>query len=327
LADVLIDPLLLKNSGIASRTIKKMNEFAQSMVDLGARLGSSSASMKEQQSFFDAKPETSVLDAEKAVSLALDVSGLAEYFASKQSEDADVRLDNIHQLVSAAKQYVEDSERENRFGDVLGFLEGASLLSAADEQGKVSKLGGAVTLMTLHAAKGLEFDLVFMIGMEEYGFPHSRALEYDASEEQLEEERRLAYVGITRARKKLILTYSDRRMIRGVVKARTPSRFLKELPSEHVIGDLPRFKDAREFEPFRQAVSDSSSFRVEIDPEFALGAQSDEEMARGQRVFHQLFGNGVVVEKRGAGTLLRAVVCFDVDRKQRTIIAKHLRLI
>jgi DNA helicase II / ATP-dependent DNA helicase PcrA len=117
---------------------------------------------------------------------------------------------------------------------VQGFLESAALLSSLDEGDAKEKL----TLMTLHAAKGLEYDVVYVAGLEEHGFPHSRALQ-DGAGDDLEEERRLAYVGITRARRRLVLSWASQRMVQGVRKPRTPSRFLFEIPREVLEGDLP----------------------------------------------------------------------------------------
>jgi DNA helicase-2/ATP-dependent DNA helicase PcrA len=96
--------------------------------------------------------------------------------------------------LSAAQQYVDEAKLLDQPDDALSFLEATALLSSADDHLAQSEHEGAVTLMTLHAAKGLEFDVVFMVGMEEYGFPHARALNEDADESELEEERRLAYV-------------------------------------------------------------------------------------------------------------------------------------
>ena len=192
---------------ISSKTADKIKSFAESLADLGK----------------------ADLNAAEAIQRALEISG-------REDKLEEERLENIEQLISAAQQYVEDCEVYDQDPSALGFLESTALLSSVDEMNTNS---GAVTLMTLHAAKGLEFNSVFMVGMEEYGFPHARALEEDAKPDQLEEERRLAYVGMTRARQDLVLTYATRRLIRGQVKGRAPSRFLRELPKEWVVGDLP----------------------------------------------------------------------------------------
>ena len=163
-------------------------------------------------------------------------------------------------LVSAAAQYVEDiaalppstdgdDDAGRRTADVLGFLEDAALLGGDERSPDEDDSGEHVTLMTLHAAKGLEFDLVFVMGLEEHSFPHSRALREDADPTDLEEERRLAYVGITRAKQRLILSYAQRRMVQGVIKPRRPSRFLEEIPEEVLDGDLVHATTRQNFKP------------------------------------------------------------------------------
>ena len=203
----------LVQAGISSKTADKIKSFAEALVSLGQ------AAIKD-------------LTAAEAIQRALEISG-------REDKLEEERIENIDQLISAAQQYVEDCESYDQDPSALGFLENAALLSSVDEMRLDDYHAGAVTLMTLHAAKGLEFDTVFMVGMEEYGFPHARALEEDAKPDQLEEERRLAYVGMTRARKELTLTYATRRLIRGQIKGRAPSRFLRELPRDWTIGDLP----------------------------------------------------------------------------------------
>lgn len=145
------------------------------------------------------------------------------------------RFKNIEQLLSAAQQYVDDCSVYNQNPSAIGFLENAALLSSSEENELLTKVQeGAISLMTIHAAKGLEFDIVYIVGMEEDGFPHLRAIGEQEGEKinKLEEERRLAYVGMTRARYELILTYAKRRLVRGQIQNRIPSRFLSEFSSK-----------------------------------------------------------------------------------------------
>ncbi len=151
----------------------------------------------------------------------LDVSGYLELYDANVEEEA-YRLENIKELRSVATE----------FPDLTGFLENVALTEAEYTPDKLAKRDNnriAVTLMTLHAAKGLEFDTVFMVGMEEGIFPHSRSL-MDA--ESIEEERRLCYVGITRAKKTLVLTFANRRLYFGTRTQNTASRFISDIPSE-----------------------------------------------------------------------------------------------
>ncbi len=205
----------LVKAGISAKTADKITAFTEGLNELGI--------LAEKE-----------LNAAEAIARALDLQG-------REDKLEEERLENIEQLISAAQQYVDDCDLYDQEPTAIGFLENAALLSSADDFGPAAT-NGAVTLMTLHAAKGLEFHTVYMVGMEEYGFPHARALEEDAKPDQLEEERRLAYVGMTRARRELVLTYATRRLIRGQVKGRAPSRFLRELPRDWAVGDLPDFR-------------------------------------------------------------------------------------
>ncbi|MEI6249413.1 MAG: 3'-5' exonuclease, partial [bacterium] len=176
------------------------------------------------------------------------------------------RVENVKELISVALEYQELG---------LGvFLEEVALISDVDN---ANFDNNTVTLMTLHAAKGLEYDVVFMIGMEEGLFPHSRAL-YEASE--MEEERRLCYVGMTRARKELILTNANSRMIYGSVSHNIPSRFLSEIDGE--------FRNENSYTPL------TTSFESNDEPTYVP------DIFVGDVVRHQLFGDGTVMEMEGS---------------------------
>jgi DNA helicase-2/ATP-dependent DNA helicase PcrA len=390
LMDVLLSQKLLAEAKVNAKTASKIIEFAERLAELGQRalppqsrstVQTLKAELKKEAGtgwqgdlWQEApQPPTPVsiapmsVNAEQAVNLAIEVSGVAERLQAEKTPEAQDRLDNIGQLLSAAQQHVEEASTIGANDDALSFLEATALLSSADDFGKDAQhYNGAVTLMTLHAAKGLEFDVVYMVGMEEYGFPHARALEEDADETELEEERRLAYVGMTRAKKRLYLTYAQRRMIRGVVKGRAPSRFLRELPRDAVSGDIPPAYSEQQstdvdhgsgmtmeldptFLPQRKKIGSRTTLspsqprwstpalqerdpvdravRIELDPDFADGGSDDANLKSGTRVWHTAFGSGTVLEKRGSGRLSRAVVRFDRDGKQRAIISRHLRVV
>jgi DNA helicase-2/ATP-dependent DNA helicase PcrA len=179
------------------------------------------------------------LGAKDAIALAIAASGLPDRLEAEDSEEARGRLENLEELVNAAALFESEATRAGDVGDVEAFLEATALLQQADED-KDEAPRGKVTLMSLHAAKGLEFQVVFLAGLEEYGFPHARALLDDADGTALEEERRLAYVGITRAKDRLVLSWAQRRMVNGITKMRDPSRFLFEVPRTVLEGDVPR---------------------------------------------------------------------------------------
>lgn len=233
--EIMCDDALLDSTKIAARTLKKVRE-------LGAKIESLRGDIMPQGD------RPAIMDARGAMVQAIDVSGVSDRLEAENSIESQGRLENLGALVSAAAQYVEDIEALGptpadpdaapRAPDVLGFLEDAALLGGDEQAPDDDNTGERATLMTLHAAKGLEFDLVFLIGLEEHSFPHSRALREDADPTDLEEERRLAYVGITRAKERLVLSYAQRRMVQGVIKPRRPSRFLEEIPEEVLEGDL-----------------------------------------------------------------------------------------
>ena len=227
-------------------------------------------------------------------------------YLDDRTPQGEARQENVRELLSVAKEYQE-------FG-LEGFLEEISLVSDVDSQ---DRSGEAVTLMTMHAAKGLEFPVVFMPGMEETIFPHSRAL-YDQSE--MEEERRLCYVGMTRAREELYMLFSSSRMLYGGVQHNPPSRFLSEIDGE--------FSQTSSF-GFGSRQNDSNTFRgASIDPNYnpwekkpEASADSEpryvQDINEGDSVRHQLFGVGTVVEMDGDN----AVVYFKGKGSKRLNIS------
>lgn len=191
------------------------------------------------------------------------------------------RKENVQELISVAKNYEEEG--------LSGFLEEVSLISDIDSWDQDGK---AVTLMTLHAAKGLEFPAVFMIGMEETVFPHSRAL-YDQSE--MEEERRLCYVGMTRAREELYLTYASSRMLYGGIQHNPPSRFLSEIDAETASASfMPAHQQSQSRQSFFDQPAEPARPPVpDNEPRYVP------DINEGDGVKHQLFGMGTVLEMDG----------------------------
>ncbi|MFZ9887588.1 MAG: ATP-dependent helicase [Myxococcota bacterium] len=220
LLEVMGDDAALASGGVPAKARKACATLAASMAELGALIAEDS------------------VDAKGAVALAIERSGVADRLEAEATVEAEGRLENLQELLNAAAQFVVDQQAAAQPAGALAFLETASLLGSVESEDGDAH-GERVTLMTLHAAKGLEYAAVFLVGLEEHGFPHTRAITEDAPESELEEERRLAYVGITRARERLTLTWALRRMVQGAPRPRTPSRFLGELPPESLEGDLP----------------------------------------------------------------------------------------
>ncbi|MBY0544131.1 MAG: DNA helicase II [Gammaproteobacteria bacterium] len=237
----------------------------------------------------DMQTDAAPLDLHAMLDMVITRSGLIPHFQQERGEKGQARIENLSELIDAARLFAYDADDE--FPVMAAFLAHAAL-----ESGERQSAGDdAVQLMTLHSAKGLEFPIVFMCGMEEGLFPHYMCLN---DPKQLEEERRLCYVGMTRARKKLYLTYAESRRLHGNETRNRPSRFLKELPPDCYEEVRLRSQTIKTVSPLKQ-----------------LAAQSQEEnregLMLGQRVYHQLFGEGVILDFEGDGAHKRVQVRFD----------------
>jgi DNA helicase-2/ATP-dependent DNA helicase PcrA len=216
----------------------------------------------------------------------LDESGYTAMWQADKSPEAPGRLENLKELVAAIEE----------FDTLPAFLEHVSLVMENVEQAS----GEMASLMTLHAAKGLEFDVVFLPGWEEGLFPHPRALD-EKGEEGLEEERRLAHVGLTRARRRAYVTFAaNRRMYNNTWQSSIPSRFVAELPGADVDvkaetglwGSGPDFAD----DPFARRGQNYGSRRSPLIEAKAIGGtRASPEFVPGMRVFHEKFGYGRIV--------------------------------
>ncbi len=222
-------------------------------------------------------------------------SGLRVHYTNESKGTADSRVDNLDELVSVASRFVKgDDDDAAQLSELVAFLAYAAL-EAGEGQAQVGEDG--VQLMTLHSAKGLEFPLVFLAGMEEGLFPNARSVEESG---RLEEERRLAYVGITRARQKLVLSYAESRRLHGQDMYGVPSRFLREIPSALLHEVRPRVQVSRPaFAP--QPRRDWGHASLDQSPGLKLG----------QNVVHAKFGGGVVTDIEGSGAHARVQVNFD----------------
>ena len=215
----------------------------------------------------------------------LQPSGLLEHFAKEKGEIGQARIENLRELVNAAREYEVDGESE--LDALSDFLAHAALEAG---EGQADAWDDCVQLMTLHSAKGLEFPLIFLCGMEEGLFPNQRSIEEQG---RLEEERRLCYVGITRARKQVILTCAERRRLYGQEISTLPSRFIREIPSQLL-------------EEIRPRVSISQPGRGS----FAIDGTCPATLQLGQQVRHHKFGEGVILNYEGQGSSARVQVNF-----------------
>ena len=239
----------------------------------------------------------------------LEQSGyLAELQASHDPQD-ETRVENLAELESVAVEY----ERDNEEATLAGFLERVSLVADADEI--PDDEDGVVTLMTLHTAKGLEFPVVFLTGMEDGVFPHIRSL---GSEAELEEERRLAYVGITRARERLYLTRAVMRSAWGSPAYNPASRFLDEIPPELL--DYRREEPASTSWSGRSAPASTARPMSFGRPEPTGGTRPVVSLSPGERVMHKTFGLGTVVETSGVGERAEATIDFGSAGVKRLLL-------
>ena len=230
------------------------------------------------------------------IETAVESSGLLEYYQREKVDRAQTRIENLKELVIAAGQFVADGEDQDPQDPLTAFLSHAAL-EAGEEQAADGE--DLVSLMTLHSAKGLEFPAVFLCGMEEGLFPHSRSSDEPA---KLEEERRLCYVGMTRAKRKLCMSYAEsRRLYGGSDRYSTPSRFLRELPPERVEEVRLRGTVSRPVvrAPAKRRAGSESMY------------EGSNGMRLGQRVRHPKFGEGVVLMYEGQGAHARVQVNFE----------------
>jgi DNA helicase-2/ATP-dependent DNA helicase PcrA len=232
--------------------------------------------------------KTAHMELDEQLSEVIQTSGLYAHFSKIKGDKSESRLDNLQELINAAKQFRYEQDEDDDLPLVNAFLAHASLESGEMQAEEHERY---VHLMTLHAAKGLEFPIVFLVGMEEGVFPGKQSIEEPG---RLEEERRLCYVGMTRAMRKLVLSYAEVRRQYGREEYHRPSRFLRELPAELI--DEVRVK-ARFQSP--------SSARSQI-PSAAEAAG----IPLGQNVAHAKFGQGVVLSVEGSGAHTRVQVKF-----------------
>ena len=223
----------------------------------------------------------------RLASEALEVSGYIQALKDDHTMESQTRLENIQEFLSVTEQFELSSEDRS----LPIFLEQVALISDIDTY---DESGNAVTLMTLHAAKGLEFPIVYMAGMEEGIFPHRRSID---DHEELEEERRLCYVGMTRARERLTFSYAHQRMMMGQIQRSDVSRFIGEIPEELYAQTLPK---KRQF--------GDTSWKTGFKPVRSTGTAT---YRPGQKVEHAVFGRGVILNSTGTGEEEQVTVAFD----------------
>ncbi|MFF9905350.1 DNA helicase PcrA [Streptomyces olivaceus] len=250
---------------------------------------------------------------------------LAELQSSTDPQD-ETRIENLQELAAVALEFEQERAEGDEGGTLSDFLERVALVADSDQIPDEEDGDGVVTLMTLHTAKGLEFPVVFLTGMEDGVFPHMRAL---GQSKELEEERRLAYVGITRARERLYLTRATLRSAWGQPSYNPPSRFLEEIPAPHLEWKRTGANGPAPSAPVSGVAASLSSSRSRSSASGASGfatrrsASADQptvSLAVGDRVTHDQFGLGTVVGVKGTGANAEATVDFGDPKPKRLLL-------
>jgi DNA helicase-2/ATP-dependent DNA helicase PcrA len=242
------------------------------------------------------------------IRVATEESGLLATFEAEGTIESESRVENLQELAGVAEEFAMQREQEGATARLADFLERTSLISEVD---MLAEGEDVVTMMTLHNAKGLEFPVVFLTGLEEGVFPHIRSLD---DPDQLEEERRLAYVGITRAQSLLYITHSWARSLWGGTNYNPPSRFIGEIPDQLV--EVLRETDKATKEKRWTWDGPSGPRPKPRAPEgHVISVQP------GDRVLHEAFGAGKVVEVTGSGSDAEVTVNFDDDGMKRLVLA------
>jgi DNA helicase-2/ATP-dependent DNA helicase PcrA len=219
----------------------------------------------------------------RLVEEALENSGYLTHMLADKSMDAQSRIENVKEFVSVTEEFDKVADDKS----LRGFLEQVALISDIDTY---EESGNAVTLMTMHSAKGLEYPVVFIVGMEDGLFPHQRSMD---DHDELEEERRLCYVGMTRAKEELHLSHAHLRTFMGQTQRRAKSRFLREVP-EHLLS--------------KKQVKAPTQWKSNIEPKRTSVAST---YRPGQKVLHEQFGLGIVLNSTGSGNEEQVTIAFD----------------
>jgi len=322
--------------GIGATTIERLRQIAReggmslwkAATDAGAALGRSAGNLKQFVDLIEGlAKETAGEPLSKIMALTIERSGLRDHYKKEKGEQAESRLENLDELINATRGFERPPE-DDELNPLDSFLAHAAL-----EAGEGQALAGedCVQLMTLHSAKGLEFPIVFMVGVENGLFPNQRALD----EGNLEEERRLCYVGITRARQQLYISYAEVRRVHGTEQIGSPSIFLRDIPPECVVETRPRAGVLRP--SFTGAARNSGNSyggygTREPRPRYGEGynlqrpviatAQTYGGFKLGAQVRHLKFGEGTIVSFDGDGERTQVEVRFTNAGTKRLMLSQ-----
>src|SRR5688500_1371427 len=283
--------------GIGARTIEQLQDAARQAQASLMKVTEGSKAAPFRLLIDNLRNETQGLPLKEVVEVVIAKSGLIEHYKNER-EGAD-RIENLEELVNAAAAFTEE-ERVSESGEAVepltAFLTHAALEAGEHQAGEGQE---ALQMMTVHSAKGLEFDAVFITGLEEGLFPHEQSV---TERDGLEEERRLAYVAITRARHRLYLSHAQTRMLHGQTRYNIPSRFLEEIPQQLLKWLTPRFS--------RQKMLQAGGWAAPRTAPAPKPARDVGGFRIGQNVSHPKFGTGVIIDAEGQGTDARVQVNF-----------------
>tara|TARA_B100001250_G_scaffold226097_1_gene193968 strand:- start:4412 stop:6586 length:2175 start_codon:yes stop_codon:yes gene_type:complete len=301
--------------GVGEKTLAKIRytakEFNISYIKASAKLiddgkisGRGGAGLKDYLDFIAGCKsfiEENLLS--ELMELIIKDSGLYDYHAKEPGEKGKTRKENLEELITATKNFEQSIPEDKTNSEIAESYLDIISLDSGDKQ--ASEHDDAAQLMTMHSAKGLEFKLVLITGLEESLFPHGRSME---STSQLEEERRLCYVAITRAMEKLYITHAESRRLHGTDTFNPPSRFLREIPKDLINEIRPR---AQTNIPYNR--KDFKETKMEFEEEIGI--------ALGQKVKHKKFGEGIVLNYEGSGDSARVQVNFDSSGTKWLVMA------
>lgn len=313
--------------GIGSGSIDKIANFAAmhdmtmfealesiELIGLSPKITKSASEFRDLVKNYTQMQE--YLSVTELVEEILDKSGYREMLKAEKSIEAQSRLENLDEFLSVTKNFEDGSEDKS----LVAFLTDLALVADIDKLDDDGEKADAVVLMTLHSAKGLEFPIVFLMGMEEGVFPHSRSLMEEA---EMEEERRLAYVGITRAEKELYITNAQMRTLFGRTNMNPPSRFIKEIP-ENLIEGVEPASSGRGNSPFGSSSHSRMQNRRKavVRPSIESTGGDDVSWAVGDKAVHGKWGTGTVVSVKGSGEGTELDIAFPKPVGIKRLLAK-----
>ncbi|WP_170006351.1 DNA helicase PcrA [Bacillus fonticola] len=304
--------------GIGAGTLDKIRQYAsehelslyaalaeRSQIGLSGKIGNAIDEFRDLIRHFSQMQE--YLSVTELTEQVMERSGYENALKQEKSLEAQSRLENMEEFLSVTKAFEEQNEEDK---SLITFLTDLALV--ADINKDEEETQEAITMMTLHSAKGLEFPVVFLVGMEESIFPHSRALMEDT---EMEEERRLAYVGITRAEKKLFLSNAESRTLFGQTKINAPSRFLNEIPSDLLEIEGEAMSNARSVQPKRHEMA------TRKQPVMTPKKNTAGSWQLGDKALHKKWGVGTVVNVKGEGDQQEVEIAFPNSGVKRLLAA------